>query len=135
MSKQRNLKSQTTTVKEIDQTINLKNSIIEGMQEKKAHEIVTLDLSDIENSIASYFVICHAESKTHVQAIADSVMEMAYKLTGQDPAHKEGIENAEWILLDYFDVIVHIFIKEKREFFKLERLWGDAHIQTMAGNY
>ena len=75
---------------------NLKNSIIEGMQEKKAHEIVTLDLTDIQNTIASYFIICHAESKTHVQAIADSVLEMVYKLTGQDPDHKEGMENAEW---------------------------------------
>ena len=135
MSKQKSNLSQSTTVKEIDQTINLKNSIIEGMQEKKAHEIVTLDLTDIQNTIASYFIICHAESKPHVQAIADSVMEMASKHTGQDPAHKEGIENAEWILLDYFDIIVHIFIKEKREFFKLEKLWGDANIQTMAGNY
>ncbi|MGI8892110.1 MAG: ribosome silencing factor [Bacteroidia bacterium] len=135
MAKKKITPSPKTTVKEIDQTINLKNSIVEGMQEKKAHEIVTLDLTDIENTIASYFIICHAESKPHVQAIADSVLEMAYKLTGQEPAHKEGIENAEWILLDYFDIIVHIFIKEKREFFKLERLWGDAHIQTMAGNY
>ena len=133
MTKPRIFKS--PTVKEIDQSQNLKNSIIEGMQEKKAHEIVTLDLTDIENTIASYFIICHAESKTHVQAIADSVLEMVYKLTGQDPDHKEGMENAEWILLDYFDIIVHIFIKEKREFFKLETLWGDADIQTMAGNY
>lgn len=133
MTKTKIIKS--PTVKEIDQTLNLKNSIIEGMQEKKAHEIVTLDLTDIENTIASYFIICHAESKTHVQAIADSVMEMAYKLSGQDPDHKEGTENAEWILLDYFDIIVHIFIKEKREYYKLETLWGDANIQTMAGNY
>lgn len=133
MTKTKIIKS--TTVKEIDQTQNLKNSIIEGMQEKKAHEIVTLDLTDIENTIASYFIICHAESKTHVQAIADSVMEMVYKLAGQDPDHKEGMENAEWILLDYFDIIVHIFIKEKREFYRLETLWGDASIQTMAGNY
>ena len=133
MTKQKILKS--TTVKEIDQTINLKNSIIEGLQEKKAQEIVTLDLAGIENTITSYFIICHAESKTHVQAIADSVMEMTYKLSGQDPHHKEGMENAEWILLDYFDIIVHIFIKEKREFYRLETLWGDANIQTMAGNY
>ena len=110
----------------------LANAIIEGMQEKKASDIVSLDLRNVENSIADIFIICHAESGVHVEAIARSVEEMVFKNLDQEPEHKEGRENAEWILLDYFDVVVHVFIKEKRDYYNLESLWGDGELQQIA---
>ncbi len=110
----------------------LANAIIEGMQEKKASDIVSLDLRNVENSIADIFIICHAESRVHVEAIARSVEEFVFKFLQQEPEHKEGRENAEWILLDYFDVVVHVFIKEKRDYYNLESLWGDGELQQIA---
>ena len=113
----------------------LTDSVIEGMQEKKGQEIVTIDIRNFKSAIADFFVICHADSRPQVEAIADSVEEFVYKNSGELPAHKEGKENAEWILLDYVNVVVHIFRKEKREFFGIERLWADARIRTVALNY
>jgi ribosome-associated protein len=108
---------------------------VEGIKEKKGHDIVTLDLRNVKNSVTDYFIICHAESTTQVGAIARSVEEEIYKATGEDPWHKEGFQNAEWILLDYVNVVVHIFQKEKREFYSVESLWADAEISKIAGNY
>lgn len=113
----------------------LAGSVIEGMQEKKGQEIVSIDIRNFKSAIADFFVICHADSRPHVEALADSVEEIVFKHSGELPAHKEGMENAEWILLDYVNVVVHIFRKEKRDFFGIERLWADAHIRTIALNY
>lgn len=113
----------------------LTGSVIEGMQEKKGQEIVSIDIRNFKSAVADFFVICHAESRPHVEAIADSVEETVFKNSGELPAHVEGKENAEWILLDYSNVVVHIFRKEKREFFGIERLWADARIRTVALNY
>jgi ribosome-associated protein len=113
----------------------MRDEIISGMQEKKAKEIVCIDLRNIKNAIADFFVICHADSKPHVEAIADSVEEYVFKKTGEGPYHKEGATNAEWILLDYINVVAHIFRQEQREFYGIERLWADAEIQRIAGNY
>ena len=113
----------------------LKNLVINGMQEKKAKEIVCIDLRGIKNSIADFFVVCHADSKTHVEAIADSVEEFVMEHTGEYPRNKEGIANAEWILLDYVNVVAHIFRHEQREFYGIERLWADADIQQIASNF
>jgi ribosome-associated protein len=113
----------------------LAGSIIEGMQEKKGQEIVSIDIRNFKSAIADFFVVCHADSRPHVEAIADSVEETVFKHSGELPAHTEGKENAEWILLDYVNVVVHIFRKEKREFFGIERLWADARIRTVALNY
>lgn len=99
---------------------------IHGIQEKKGNDIVRLDLRELSSSVSDYFVICHADSSTQVKAIADSVEEEIYKNTQTNPWHKEGLETAEWIILDYFDVVVHIFKTEKRDFFGIEDLWGDA---------
>jgi ribosome-associated protein len=114
---------------------HLAESVISGMQEKKGQEIVSIDIRKFKNAIADFFIICHAESHTHVEAIADSVEEMVYKLSGETPAHKEGKENAEWILMDYINVIVHIFRKDRRDFYGVERLWADATVRTIAVNY
>ena len=111
------------------------DSVIAGMQEKKGQEIVSIDIRKFKNTITDFFVICHADSRPHVMAIADSIEEIVFKKSGEWPAHKEGHDNAEWILLDYINVVVHIFNKEKRDFYGLERLWADAHIRTIAINY
>lgn len=105
--------------------IVLKN-VVEAMQDKKAKNIVSLDLSNISNSVTSYFVICDAPSKIQVNAIYENVVEIVKKNCGVRPYHIEGVANAEWILLDYFDVVVHIFNDKTRAFYKLEELWADA---------
>ena len=113
----------------------LKNHVINGMKEKKAKEIVCIDLRSVKNAIADFFVVCHADSKTHVDAIADSVEDYVLSHAGEAPGHKEGVANAEWILLDYVTVIAHIFLHEQREFYGIERLWADAEIQQIANNF
>ena len=100
-----------------------------GIQEKKGNDIVRLDLRNIFSSVSDYFVICHADSTTQVKAIANSVEEEIFKATQQEPWRKEGLEYGEWILLDYIDVVVHIFRTDKREFYGVEDLWGDAEIK------
>lgn len=104
----------------------LADIIVSGMQEKLGLNIVKLNLSGIPNSITDYFVICHGSSRSQVDAIADSVQWEVKKAIGALPSHKEGFENCEWILLDYFDVVVHVFQAEAREFYQLEKLWADA---------
>jgi ribosome-associated protein len=107
----------------------LSKTVIQGMQERKGKDIVCLDLTNVKNAICDYFIICHCDSDKHVTAVADSVIEEADKKHDELPWHKEGYENSEWILLDYSNVIVHIFIKEKRDFYKIEQLWADAKIE------
>jgi ribosome-associated protein len=124
------------TVRKINDAERLKNLIVEGMQEKKAKEIVSIDLRNLKNAVTDFFVICHADSKTHIDAIAKSVEEFVYKKnSGEEPFHKEGQSNSEWVLIDYLNVVVHIFRQEQREYYGIERLWADAEIQTIAGNY
>ena len=106
----------------------LSEIIIHGMQEKKGNDIVRLDLRNIHSSVSDYFVVCHAESTTQVRALAQSVEEEVYKALNQEPWHKEGLEHAEWILLDFVDVVVHVFKTDKRHFYGIEDLWGDAEI-------
>ena len=100
-----------------------------GIQEKKGNDIIRLDLRNIHSSVSDYFVICHADSATQVRAIAGSVEEQVYKAIKQDPIRKEGLVNCEWVILDYFDVVIHIFRTDKREFYGVEDLWGDAEIK------
>lgn len=121
--------------KKVDAAEELKNHVISGMQEKKAKEIVCIDLRNVKNAVADFFVVCHADSKTHVEAIADSVEDYVGKHGGEYPGHKEGMGNAEWVLLDYVNVVAHIFRHEQREFYGIERLWADADIQQIANNF
>jgi ribosome-associated protein len=118
-----------------DADVELKNHVISGMQEKKAKEIVCIDLRNLKNAVADFFVVCHADSKTHVEAIADSIEDYVWEKTGEYPGHKEGVANAEWILLDYVNVVAHIFRHEQRDFYGIERLWADAEIQQIANNF
>ena len=115
--------------KTLKESAYLSELAIHGMQEKKGNEIVRLDLRNIFSSVSDYFVICHADSTTQVRAIANSVEEEIFKATQQEPWRKEGLEYAEWILLDYVDVVVHIFRTDKREFYGVEDLWGDAEVK------
>jgi ribosome-associated protein len=110
----------------------LSETIVRGMQEKKATHIVVMDLRKVKNAVADFFVICSGNSDRQLDAIADSVDEEVYKALKENPWHTEGKNNKEWMLLDYIDVVVHVFRKDRREFYALERLWGDADIKEIA---
>lgn len=102
--------------------------VVRGMQEKKALDIVVMNLKELKNAVADYFIVCSASSDTQIDAIARSVEEEVEKLTGQNPWQTEGRMNREWVLLDYVDVVVHVFLRDRRQFYALEELWGDAEI-------
>lgn len=106
----------------------LSEAIVKGMQEKKAVDIVVMDLRKIKNAVADFFVVCSGSSDRQLDAIADSIDEVVFKSVKENPWHVEGKNNKEWMLLDYTDVVAHIFRKDRRDFYALERLWGDAEI-------
>ena len=110
---------------------NLSDNIVKGMQEKKALDIVVMDLREVKNAVADFFVICSGTSDKQLSAIADSVDEEVYKTLKENPWHTEGKHNKEWLLIDYTTVVAHIFKKDKRQFFALEKLWGDAEIKLI----
>ncbi|GAB4203573.1 MAG: hypothetical protein Fur0023_10550 [Bacteroidia bacterium] len=122
-------KKKNTSIENKDEI--LLKTIIEGMQEKKANNITVLDLRKIENAFCNYFVVCEAESKPQLQAITDSVEEFTRKKLSVKPHHIEGLQNAEWILIDYLTIVVHIFRSDVRDFYKIENLWADADIQRI----
>ena len=99
---------------------------VEAMEAVKGKEIVTLDLREISGAMTDYFVICHAASKTQVDAIADKIEDLVFEKTKNKPYHVEGRENTEWILIDYVDVVVHVFLQSTRSYYNLEELWADA---------
>lgn len=110
----------------------LSEVVVKGMQELKAENIVLMDLRSVKNAVADFFVICSGNSDTHIDAIAESVDHEVNKTDGQNPWHREGYNNKVWVLLDYVDVVVHVFKHENREFYALESLWGDAKITSYA---
>jgi len=116
--------------KAINESAYISELAIHGVQEKKGNDIVRLDLRNLNSSVTDYFVVCHADSTTQVKAIANSVEEEIYKATQQEPWRKEGLEYGEWLLLDYVNVVVHIFRTDKREYYGVEDLWGDAEIKS-----
>ena len=109
-------------------TEQLIDHIQAGIEEKKGHEIVIADFSEIEDAICQAFVICTGNSPSHVQALAESVEEFARKGMQARPAAIDGLRNAQWVAMDYGDVVVHIFLPEARAFYDLDHLWADAHI-------
>jgi len=114
-----------TRKKKKNDSVLLTESVVNGIQEKKGREIVVLDLRKIENAVSDFFIICEADSTTQVGAIARS--EKAW--------HSEGVQNAQWILIDYVSVVVHVFQKEIRQFYNLESLWADAEIMEVELQY
>jgi len=109
----------------------LSHLVVHGMQEKKAEDVVLVDLREIKHAVADFFVICSGNSDTQIEAIADAVEDEVKKATRQSPWKREGREHCEWVLIDYVDVVAHVFNKEKRKHYGLEELWGDAHITHM----
>jgi ribosome-associated protein len=109
----------------------LLKSVVKGIYEKKGHDVLKIDLRNLENRIADYFVICHGTSVTQVDSICDSVEYTVRKMAGEKPLHLEGLDNCFWVLLDYSNVIVHIFLEKYRNFYSLESLWADATIEAM----
>lgn len=101
-------------------------TVVEAMDSVKGKEIVTLDLRETGTAVTDYFVICHANSKTQVDALADKVIDQVFEKNRVKPYHVEGRDNTEWILIDFVDVVVHIFLQSARQFYQLEELWADA---------
>lgn len=114
---------------EEDNTLQVVEQVVAGMQDKKAKQIVSLDLSEIPNAVSRFFVICHAPSKTQVDAIYENVLDFVRMQCGAKPFNREGYENSEWILIDYVDVVVHVFLEDIRTFYQLEDLWADAKLK------
>ena len=104
----------------------LLDKVVDALHQKKGHHVVSLDLRQIHAAVADYFVLCTGDSNTQVEALAGSVEELVRKDLGERPWHVEGMTNAEWVLVDYVDVVVHIFQPQARSHYALERLWADA---------
>jgi len=109
----------------------LSKYIVKGIQEKKGIDIVILNLKGVSNAIAEYFVICTGTSDTQLDAIAGSIEKEVSEGASEKPWHREGFQNKEWILIDYVNVVVHVFKKEVRSFYGLEDLWGDAEVKQI----
>jgi len=119
------------TKKSIITSTELAQHVVEAIDEVKGKEVLSIDLRKIPNSVSDYFIICHGTSDTHVEAIARSVEKYLYLNMGENPLNKEGKDKADWILLDYFNVVVHIFKEEARRFYNLEKLWADADVKEI----
>lgn len=112
----------------MDNTKKLLDTIVEGIQEKKGNGIVIADLRNIDGNICQYFVICQGNSPMQVEAIAESVGDFAREKAGEKPVNVAGLTNAQWVAMDYVDILVHVFLPEVRSFYDLENLWKDANL-------
>ncbi|MBR2260127.1 MAG: ribosome silencing factor [Paludibacteraceae bacterium] len=117
--------------KVLDETDLLVNKIVEGIRERKGEKIVTVDMSHIDNYVFRNFVICQGRSNTHVASIADSIKDYVREEIKVKPFGVDGYANAQWIALDYGEVIVHVFLPELRDFYSIETLWEDAVINEL----
>lgn len=118
----------------VEEEINSKklcDLVVAGMSEKKASEIMIMDLKHVKHAVSDYFVICSGTSDTQIDAISEAIEEHVREHSKQKPWKKEGQQNREWILIDYVDVVAHVFSQDKREFYALEELWGDAIITAV----
>ena len=109
----------------------LSEKITQGMLEMKAVDIQIFDLRTVQHAIADFFVLCSGNSDIHIDSISQMIEKYAFEQAKQKPWHKEGYANKEWILIDFVDVVAHVFNKEKRAFYELENLWADAKIYTL----
>lgn len=110
-------------------------TILSGIEDVKGKEITILDLRDIENTVCDYFIICEGTSNTHVNAIVNSIQKKVSKDLKDNPWHVEGSDNAEWVLIDYVNVVVHVFQRQTRTFYDIESLWGDAKTTVIETSY
>jgi ribosome-associated protein len=113
-------------------TDDLLSFIIQGIEEVKGQDIDILDLRKIDNAVCEYFIVCNGNSNTQVNAIVGSIQKIVSKALKDKPWHVEGTENAEWVLMDYVSIVVHVFQKHIREYYNIESLWGDAKITSIA---
>ena len=111
------------------------SNIITGIENVKGLDVRLLDLRDIENTVCNYFVVCSGSSNTHVNAIVSAIQKRVSKELKEKPFHTEGSDNAEWVLIDYVNIVVHVFQKQIREYYNIEELWGDAKTTEIASNY
>ncbi len=109
-------------------TKKIKNAVLEGIRKTKGKEIVIIDLNKIGYTECGYFIICHGTSTTHVSSIAQSVEKSVEEETGEKVWHSEGYQNSTWVLLDFGEIVVHVFYEQARNFYNLEGLWADADI-------
>lgn len=114
---------------------SLISNIVYGIENVKGLDVSILDLRDIENTVCRYFVVCTGSSNTHVNAIVSAIKKSVSKELKEKPFHTEGNENVEWVLIDYINVVVHVFQKQIREYYNIEELWGDAKTTKVASNY
>ncbi len=114
--------------KKEEEADKLLEAVLEGIQRIKGKDITLIDLNSIHHTECGYFVVCHGTSNTQVDSIAHSVEDTVKELTGENVWHRDGYRNSIWILLDYGDIMVHVFQEEAREFYNLEGLWADAKI-------
>ncbi len=115
----------------MDEAKRLIQQVTEGIQDKKGKNIVIADLTQIEDTICNYFIICQGNTPNQVSAIVDSIKEFTRKGVGAKPYAVDGLRNAQWVALDYADVLVHVFQPEQRRFYDLEHLWADARLTTI----
>ena len=114
---------------------DLISNIILGIDNVKGLDVSLLDLRDIENTVCSYFIVCTGSSNTHVNAIVSTIQKTVSKELKEKPFHTEGNDIAEWVLIDYINIVVHVFQKQIREYYNIEGLWGDAKTTKIASNY
>jgi ribosome-associated protein len=110
-------------------TVSFVKTIVEALQELKGVDITVLDLRSIPEASADYFIVCNGTSNTHISGLADRVQKNVWEELEEKPLHIEGKQGRLWLLIDYFNVVVHIFDKEKRQFYDVEHLWSDAKVQ------
>ncbi len=99
---------------------------IKGIQDKKGKDITTISLKEIEGSLFDYYIVCTGNSPSHIDSITDAIEQEIKQSVGFKPKRIEGLQNCQWVLLDYFDVIIHVMLEETRDFYKIEQMWKDA---------
>lgn len=99
---------------------------IKGIQDKKGRDITLISLKEIEGSLFDYYIVCTGNSPSHIDSITDAIEQKIKKAVGLSPKRIEGLQNCQWVLLDYFDVIIHVMLEETRDFYKIEQMWKDA---------
>lgn len=116
-------------------TDQLITQVIKGIEEVKGEDIAILDLRKLDNTVSDYFIVCSGSSNTQVDAITNSIKKTASKALQDKPFSVEGAENSEWVIMDYINLVVHVFQKQIREYYAIEDLWGDAEITNISTNY
>lgn len=114
--------------KKLNEQDQQRETIIEAIADKKGQDITILDLRKINEAVTDYFIICHGDSTRQVNAIAENILEKVKKKLNTRPWHSEGLKSTDWVLLDFVDIVVHVFYREKRYFYQLEELWNDAEV-------